>query len=277
MKKLMIATAALCAAVGASALESANTVGYQQFGITPGDQSMTGAMFCGTGQSTVDLTTIVPSCEYEYDDLGESYFTIMYYNPSDSKTYKYDWNIVGKDVEDNDVWGWVYRKTSETVEVGDRVFAAGQGFWIMSGDDPQEPVLTISGEVLDVSKSQQYVSVALVPGDQLAVLCPVPQSGTFDLTSIIPECEYEYDDLGESYFTIMYYYPGDGKTYKYDWNIVGKDVEDNDVWGWVYRKTNEIVQVGDRVFSAGEGFWAMCGDDPQEPVIKFLNPIYSAE
>jgi len=266
----------LCAAVGASALESANTVGYQQFGITPGDQSMTGAMFCGIGQSTVDLTTIVPSCEYEYEDLGESYFTIMYYYPGDGKTHRYNWNIVGKDDDDNDVWGWAVQKTGAPVAVGDRVFAAGQGFWIMCGDDPQEPVLTIRGEVLNVSKSQQYVSVALVPGDQLAILCPVPQGGTFDLTGLVPECEYEYDDLGESYFTIMYYYPGDGKTHRYNWNIVGKDASDNDVWGWADQKTGTPIAVGDRVFSAGEGFWAMCGDDPEDPVIKFVNPIYQA-
>ena len=140
MKKLMFGMAVVAAGL-AFGLESANTVGYQQFGITPGDQSMTGAMFCGIGQSEVDLTTIVPSCEYEYEDLGEGYFTIKYYYPGDGKTYKYDWNIVGKDGDDNDVWGWQVQQTGTTVNVGDRVFGAGEGFWAMCGDDPQDPVI----------------------------------------------------------------------------------------------------------------------------------------
>ena len=140
MKKLMFGMAVVAAGL-AFRLESANTVGYQQFGISAGDQSMTGAMFCGIGQSEVDLTTIVPSCEYEYEDLGEGYFTIMYYYPGDGKTYRYDWNIVGKDASDNDVWGWAVQKTGAPVGVGDRVFGAGEGFWAMCGDDPDYPVL----------------------------------------------------------------------------------------------------------------------------------------
>ncbi len=235
-------------------------------------------MFCGIGQNEIDLTTIAPKCEYDYEDLGEGFFTIMYYYPGDGKTWRYDWNIVGvNEGTGDDVWGWAIQKTGEPVSVGDRIFSAGQGFWIMCSDGVEAPILTVAGEVLDVSPSQQYASVALIPGDQLSVLCPVPQSGTFDIVDIVPECEYEYEDLGEGFFTIMYYCPTDGKTWRYDWNIVGSDGSGNDVWGWAIQKTGEPIEKGSRVFAAGEGFWVMCSDGVEEPVIKFQNPVYSAE
>ena len=57
MKKVMFGLA-VAAALGALAIESANTVGYQTMDLTPGKQVMKGAMFVSVGSANLSLQDI---------------------------------------------------------------------------------------------------------------------------------------------------------------------------------------------------------------------------
>ena len=68
MRKLMIATAALCAAVGASALESANIVGYTNFETDQLRQPSFGACFLPlSGADTYKLGDLIPT-DFDVDN-----------------------------------------------------------------------------------------------------------------------------------------------------------------------------------------------------------------
>ena len=138
MKKLMIATAALCAAVGVNAIESANVVGYQEVEAPTGD-SMRCPTFKMVGGAGYDLTKITVTGGYGIGDIVAQ--TIGSDGIWVGEYYWLDEVNAGVPVT-----GW-YKDMggSEAVAVGEVVLDQGQGFALHS--DYEDLQLKVSGEV----------------------------------------------------------------------------------------------------------------------------------
>ncbi len=143
MKKLMIATATLCAAVGASALESANTVGYQDIPLNDDGFSIVGASFINVGATGANTGLHVTDIKIKgyldhegFQDAGtDGDFTMMIIDKdgrgvhSYSYTHEWDW--------DTGAWAaaggkWYDAEAGDFVTVGgalDIVIPAGQGLF----------------------------------------------------------------------------------------------------------------------------------------------------
>ena len=137
MKKLMIATAALCAAVGANALESANIVGYQEVEAPTGD-SMRCPTFKMVGGAGYDLTKISVT-----GGGGSGDICAQIISSAGLWVGEYYWLTVDGMGVDN---GW-YKDMfgGEAVAVDEVVLDQGQAFYIHS--DNEDLQLMVSGEV----------------------------------------------------------------------------------------------------------------------------------
>ena len=163
MKKLMIATAALCAAVGASALESANVVGYSTVNPELGWKNMTGVAFCNTSGGNLDIQSI--TCKDGTSaDPGDGAFRMWWY---DQTQHKYVYAVYSNDAyaddgeddgagteytdkyywvtDDEDVFiyvpaGWKHDDgATATIVDHEKAFSVGEGFFIqpLTGSDPK--------------------------------------------------------------------------------------------------------------------------------------------
>ena len=147
MKKLMIATAALCAAVGASALESANIVGYQDLDTNVGGAKMKAAPFLGVGAAGAYVSSLTPKGYEANQDLidGEGTtgeFNIQLLTPTGGLAGLYTW-VQSYDV-DNEQWNddghWV-NPNGQVIVPGtatDYTISAGEGLWIFAPDHAED-------------------------------------------------------------------------------------------------------------------------------------------
>ena len=157
MKKLMIATAALCAAVGASALESANTVGFttRAMGNT---FKIAAAQFESTAGLTQKINDFV-ACEnpgsvwegdmadYEEKDGWRDVAPTIQV-PKASGGYDFYFYVTDARVDDeNGTLGWC-DGSGDYVSVGE--IAAGLGLWIRGANDGvnDTTTFTFSGQVV---------------------------------------------------------------------------------------------------------------------------------
>ena len=153
MKKLMIATAALCAAVGANALESANTVGYIEKATVANDNHYFVHTFAAVGGSVsaVPLSSIKPSATwdavYNYD-----YLATVQADGSEAAIYSYYTAAQAASIPGctNPVEGW-YAWDIDTWEVGGECVSdtvtvpLNGGFLVYSAAGA---TLTLSGQVI---------------------------------------------------------------------------------------------------------------------------------
>ena len=138
MKKLMIATAALCAAVSVNALESANVVGYYDVEAPTGD-SMRCPVFTTVGGAGYDITKVKVTGGYGWGDIVAQ--TISSEGLWDGEYYWLTEDNAGVPT------GW-YKDAggSEAVAADEVVLDNGQAYYIHS--DYEDLALTVSGEVL---------------------------------------------------------------------------------------------------------------------------------
>jgi len=130
MKKLMIATAALCAAVGASALESANTVGYSSAELRNNGFAAAGASFAAVS-GTMDLQDLKVS-GYNHEDGFEGDINVQFLGPTGKKVAQYFWLDIPEDPDDPDsvaFYGW-YDGSDELAE--NVTVPAGTALWTKS-------------------------------------------------------------------------------------------------------------------------------------------------
>ncbi len=194
MKKLMIATAALCAAVSVNALESANTVGYTidkaanntwKASATP-FESTTGAsidlqtLFSGFSTDVyfdddqVDFKTIAPCVQVQNRDAQGRITGVLtkYYYVADA-----GWDAGYTDIRP----GWV--NASGDALGGENaaavLLAPGTGFWFK--DAQQACDLTFAGQVVD-ENSAQVTTVA----DLWNAICnPFPEDVALNSAKVV--------------------------------------------------------------------------------------------
>ena len=192
MKKLMF-TAAVAAAMGAFAIESANTVGYMDMSLTNSIYAPVGACFMTVGQTSFRLGDIVPengtlnaSTEYlqEFDPLtgaiGQKYFYI-------DATTAAGTNPMRRWADPSVAVGW-WKEGWDTaftrdgigtaVRADDVVFAAGSGFYSNFGG--KKAKLTFKGEVVD-----DELQISLTNKIYAPVINYLPR--TITLGEIVPE------------------------------------------------------------------------------------------
>ena len=128
MKKLMIATAALCAAVSVSALESANVVGYDQTGLRFGSKGA-GASFVPVSSATTINLQDVTAVGYNTVDGSDGDVTAQVLDNAGRDVATYSWVDVndGEDV----FYGW-YDDNGDLV--GNVSLAPGESFYVRAPD-----------------------------------------------------------------------------------------------------------------------------------------------
>ena len=175
MKKLMIATAALCAAVGASALESANTVGFDTKACTAAKFYIFGIQFEAT-DGTMDINKLASGFTgVSQDELGDSFTAAA---PQIQVP-----NGIGYDVYYYLTDG--YYATGEVDGAGDPVYAQKAGWCdfngIIAGDEAADlnGVLTsgVAMWVKDVQNTETFQAAGQVPNES-TVMVSAPQNFT---------------------------------------------------------------------------------------------------
>ena len=272
----MIAAAALCATVGASAIESANIVGYSDLDTNVGGAKMKSAPFLAIGGAAGTYVSSLTPKGYEANqDLidgegtsGEFNIQLLTKSGGTAGTYSF---VRSYDV-DNDEWNndahWV-NPNGQTVVAGtatDYLFPAGSGMWTIApdyaDDDGAEYTVTSSGEV-----STNDVKFVLNVGGAKACGNPFPVG--VKISSLVPTGYLSNQDLidGEGTsgeFNIQLLTKTGGTAGTYSW-VQSYDV-DGDQWNddghWV-NPNGQVVVAGtasDYTISAGEGLWVLAPD-----------------
>ena len=195
MKKLMIATAALCAAVSVNALESANVVGYQDIE-APAGSSMRAPTFQAVGGSGYDLTKItVAGAEGSGDVCAQ---TISAAGEWDGEYYYMTVDGAGVPAD-----GW-YKDAggSEAVEEDEVILPAGGALFVDSAYN--DLTLKVAGEVpsgdldLDVPAGSSQIGNALPADVDLTEITVTGAEGSGDVCAQSISAAGEWD--GEYYY-----------------------------------------------------------------------------
>ena len=269
MKKLMItATVALCAAVGFSAVESANIVGYTE---VPRYSTFTfsGNMFAQPGQSFYYLDKVTVE---NVSDLGTDF--IQFFKPGTTtldsdQSYYFD----GDD--------WCYKNDASSAEVGDweeddpipANFQVPCSIGFLTRfvtDKAANAKITYSGEVQRGSNG--VVKVDRVYAYQI-VVNPLPRN--VDLTELTVE---SISDLGTDFIQFFkpgtttldndqsYYFDGDDWCYK-------NDASSAEVGDW---EEDDVVPTNTKVIRPGEGFLIrFVTDKAANAKVVFPSPVAS--
>ena len=248
MKKLMIATAALCAAVGASALESANVVGYQNtemvnaYGynfIAPTFKDVT------AGTATYDLQKIKLVGSNVGDGLSDY---IEVWDDAGAMTDTQYFYVTEAQGADHD--GWVTEMMGDTY-VENVSLPLGTGFYlyISSGDDVE---VQYAGEVVKGNLTSEELpygynivgnaTPATVNLQQIQLLGANVGDGLSDYIEV-------WDDTGSMTDT-QYFYVTEAQGYDHD--------------GWVTEMMGDTYATG-VTYAPGQAFflYISSGDDVQ--------------
>ena len=265
MKKLMIATAALCAAVGASALESANIVGYTNPSLVKGTLQNSGVCFMNAGGGDIDIQDIKPfSGAVEANDGA---FKLRWFNAGH---YDYaTWSVPLYDPEDPeqelDYNGW--GDLDEQCPVV-KTFPAGG--WFLAQPLCDNPSLQVAGELVTANTTVPTYSTPLVKGT--LQMCGNPFPVTCDIQSIVARAGNNVANDGA--FKMRWFNSGH---YDYaTWSVPLYDPEDPeeelDYNGW--GDLDEQCPIT-KTFAAGEGFLVQPLVDNAS--LAFPNPLYTVE
>ena len=286
MKKVMFGLA-VAAALGAFAIESSNTVGYQAMDLTPGKQVMKGAMFISVGEASLSLQDI----RMDAATLADATTRIWWWNKDTRQYTNAFWcpacnadgdyidaegNVVEKESDAALVWG-----DESTWVAIEKTFAPGEGFWIQASADNVSPKVSIAGELATTDNTIQYLTANLTPGKQVQFTQPMP-IGTFGLqtvkiTGVICDATTRiwWWNMNTRQYTNAFWCPAcnaDGDYIDAEGNVVEKESDAALVWG------DESTWVAiEKTFDAGEAFWVQPSGDAVSPVLMFPNPFYVAE
>jgi len=231
MKKLMIATAALCAAVGANALESANVVGYSQ---TDYRQRYTLVVpeFDKVGETGIDIQTIKP-VNVDMEDYGEGDINIQTFTDLANKSVQYFW--YDADVSETGESGW-HNNTGD--ELAEKTFTKGEGFMLY---------MPVAGGALNVSGEVNLDEVT-VPCRQKYTLMGNIRPVAVNIQDIIP-VGIDMDDFGEGDINIQTFTDLANKSEQYFWYDAG--VSETGESGWHNNTGDELAE---KTFAPAEGF-----------------------
>ncbi len=277
MKKLMIATAALCAAVGANALESANTVGYTDTTITKdGRLTVSGVPFVQTAGGNLSLSDIVPTVDGAVP--GDGAFLLTWYDRTTGGYKSAGWcegtYPTAQDAEDDTNW-------SDTPAWGDgdyvvlsKVFAAGEWALVQPNLDGTSK-LQVAGALATTDATAPANAVTIVKDGRLtAVGNPLPCSVEIqEITGTVNDAV-----AGDGAFLLTWYDRTTGGYKSAGWcegtYPTAQDAEDDTNWddtpAW---GDGDYVEIS-KTFAVGEGALVQPNLDGTSKLL-FPNPFYT--
>lgn len=158
MKKVMIAAAVAAVAGIAGAIESANTVGYQQIELSA-KNTILGINFLGTDGNAMALNDAVPYVTGMTKGANvNTADQIQIQTSTGGYTVYYMSN--GKNAKGQDVSGLdgKWAKGGTTTPTTDTV-AAGQAFWYVRQDESTPLTLTVAGQVCTLASSSKAIAM----------------------------------------------------------------------------------------------------------------------
>ena len=231
MKKLMIATAVLCAAIGASALESANVVGYSQTDYRR-KYTLVVPEFDKVGETGLDIQTIKP-VNVDMEDYGEGDINIQTFTDSATTSAQYSW--YDAEVSETGVSGW-HNATGD--ELAEKTFTKGEGFMLY---------MPVAGGALNVSGEVSLDEVT-VPCRRKYTLMGNIRPVAVSIQDIVP-VDIDMEDYGEGDINIQTFTDSATTSAQYSW--YDEDVSETGVSGW-HNATGDELAV--KTFAPGEGF-----------------------
>jgi len=232
MKKLMIVAAAtLCAAVGATALESANIVGYSETGYRK-KYTLVVPEFSSVGAAGLDIQTIKP-VNVDMEDYGEGDIKIQTFTDSATTSAQYYW--YDKEVSETGKSGW---HNAAGDELASKTFTQGEGFMLYMPTTGGS--LNVSGEVT--------LDEVTVPCRRKYTLMGNIRPVDVDIQDIVP-VDIDMEDYGEGDVKIQTFTDSATTSAQYYW--YDKKVSETGESGWHNAAGDELAS---KTFAPGEGF-----------------------
>ena len=313
MKKVLFA-AAVAAAGGLMAIESANIVGFQTSSPAAGEKSMLGVPFQNTSGGALDIQTII--CKDGNSDPVSGDFRIWWWDQTLGYQYaKFKDDVYADDGEDDgdgteytdklywcddDDWllvplGWKHDESATATIVDHaKTFALGEGFFVQPSSSVYAPSVTIAGQVAQPASNVQYITLDVASGEKTMIINPF--CGSYDIQAI--KCYDGNNDPVSGDFRIWWWDVDNGYQYaKLKDDVYADDGEDDgdgteytdklywcddDDWllvplGWKHDEsaTATIVDHG-KTFAAGESFFVQPSSSVGNAKVAFANPFYVA-
>ena len=247
MKKLMFA-AAVAAAGGLMAIESANVVGYNTQAVQGDKLYCIGLQFADVGSASdmASIASLLPSgvTAGAYDTMGTDAPCIMIYNGA---TYDYYYYISDAyDANGNEVTAWADGGGDETSAQK----AIGTGCWLrIPAGKATAGSVTEAGQVSDADTSTINIANGLT-------LASSPYPVALDISKVTTSglVAGVYDTMGTDAPCIMIY---NGATYNYYYYISDAyDANGNEVTAWADGGGDAVTGT---LANVGEAFWVRSG------------------
>ena len=246
MKKLMIATAALCAAVSCNALESANVVGYASPSL--GDNAnLAGAPFDMVGDEGMDIQNIRPDGDDMYG--GGVSLKLLNSGLGDLAEYFY---LPAEEAPDGETAGW-YEEDYTTLV--DKTFDPGEGFILMNNLENGKS--TYSGQVMVGKPTWEVAPNANLAGNITPIDLDIQN---IKVGSGVDGEGNVADTEGTMYggaFSIKLLNSGLGDLVEYFY-LPAEEAPDGETAGWYLDDYTTLV---DQTFGPSVGFVVMCNLD----------------
>ena len=280
MKKVMFtAAAALCATVGL-AIESANTVGYTQTGITKdGRLTVSGVPFVQTTGGNINITEIKPTVDGAVP--GDGAFVLTWYDRTTGGYKRAGWcegtYPTAQDADDDTNWSDVAAwGDGDYVAITDKSFVAGEWALVQPNLDG-ESAITAAGALATTDKTAAANAVTIVKDGRLtAAGNPLP------VTTAIQEITATVDGVvaGDGAFVLTWYDRTTGGYKRAGWcegtYPTAQDADDDTNWSDVAAwGDGDYVKIT-KGFAIGEGFLVQPNLDGTSRLL-FPNPFYEAE
>ena len=231
MKKLMISTAALCAAVGVNALESANTVGYSQTDYRK-KYTLVVPEFDKVGAAGLDVQTIKP-VNIDMDDYGEGDINIQTFTDLAEMSQKFYW--FDANVSETGVSGW-HNAAGDTLAT--KTFTKGEGFMLY---------MPAAGGALNVSGEVNLDEVT-IPCRKKYTLMGNIRPVSVSIQDIVP-LDVDMDDYGEGDINIQTFTDLAEMSQKFYW--FDENVSETGKSGW-HNAAGDTLST--KTFAPAEGF-----------------------
>jgi len=231
MKKLMIATAVLCAAVGANALESANVVGYSQTDYRK-KYTLVVPEFDKVGETGLDIQTIKP-VNVDMEDYGEGDINIQTFTDSATMSQTFCW--YDSEVSETGESGW-HDVTGEELAV--KTFTKGEGFMLY---------MPVAGGALNVSGEVSLDEVT-IPCRRKYTLMGNIRPVAVSIQDIVP-VDVDMEDYGEGDINIQTFTDSATMSETFCW--YDSEVSETGESGW-HDVTGEVLAT--KTFAPAEGF-----------------------
>ena len=222
---------AYCAAVGASALESANIVGYNQTDYRR-KYTLVVPEFDKVGESGLDIQTIKP-VNVDMEDYGEGDINIQTFTDSANTSEQFAW--FDAEVSETGESGW-HNVTGE--ELAEKTFAKGEGFMLYM--PVADGALNVSGEV--------NLDEVVIPCRRKYTLMGNIRPVAVSIQDIVP-VDVDMEDYGEGDINIQTFTDSANTSEQFAW--FDAEVSETGESGW-HNVTGE--ELAEKTFAPAEGF-----------------------